>query len=304
MSPFPALPLPFTGPFTAAQARAVGISAQALRYRLQAGQIFRLRRGVYAPARELSPRERIDAALLTAPSGAVLAREAAATLLGIPIPHSKGLDRVDLYVAEGTAPGGGRPHPEVRLHYRDLPATQMATFEDIAITTIARTAVDISCSQPLERALIALDHARYRGARLQELYDARYSASGQRGVAILDWALRECSPLAESPFESMSRGVFLCERLPRPVLQQELRGASGRVYRADFFWAAVGLIGEADGFGKYASDPQAFKREKLREDDLRLAGYAFVRWTWDELVREPRTIADRVRSGLNRRRLP
>lgn len=294
----------FDGPFTSQQAHARGLTPNALTKLIAQGEIVRLRRGVYAPARSVTPHDLIMAALLTAPDGAVLGFEAAATLLGVPIPHSRGLTRVDLYVAPGTPPGGGRPLPEVRLHYVTLPSEQILQFGGQAVTSLSRTAVDISRGQPLERALIPLDHARRNGVRLRELYDARYAAAGNRGIAILDTALRHCSGLAESPFESMSRGIFIAAALPAPVLQQSLTGADGGLYRVDFFWPEYGLIGEADGMSKYAEDPAAFRREKWREDDLRLSGYGFVRWTWHELVCSPEIVTRRIEQAMrNRRRL-
>lgn len=292
-------PLPFNGPFTTEQARAAGISSRVLQCRVERGDIVRLRHGVYAPARPLTDLERIESAMLTAPRGAVLGFEAAAILLNVPIPHSGGLGRVDLYAPANTAPGGARPEPEVRMHYVDLPASQITSVSGLTVTTLARTAIDISRGQPLERAVVALDYARRSGVSKRELIDARDAVRGHRGVASADAAINECTSLAESPMESMSRIVFLRGGLPRPVLQQELRGASGAQFRVDFFWPEARLVGEADGWSKYAGDPSALRREKLREDDLRLAGYAFVRWTWEELVRTPAAVVARVSTRLH-----
>lgn len=292
--------LPFSGPFTAGQAAAVGITPNSLTRRVANGEIMRLRRGVYAPSRTLSDVERIDATLLTAPRGSILGFEAAATLLKVPIPHSHGMQRVDLYVPSGSPHSGGRPQPEARLHFANLPAAQVRAVHGVSVTSIARTAVDLSRSQPFERMLIALDHARRAGVSLRALYDARYAAAGNRGVAKLDQALRHSSDLSESPLESMSRGVFVSAGVPSPTLQHQVYGASGRQYRVDFYWPRSNLIGEADGFSKYANDPASFRREKEREDDLRLVGFLFVRWTWDEIVLRPETVTRRIMEQLKR----
>ncbi len=299
MSRTPEIQLPFDAPFTAPQAYALGLSPNSLTRRVRNGEIVRLRRGVYAPTRPLTAQERISAALLTAPTGAVLAFEAAAVLLQVPIPHSRGLQRVDLYVAPGTPSSGGRPDPEVRLHFLDLPEGQSTVVDGIAVTSLARTAIDVSRSQPLERALIALDYARHKGVNLRALYDARYAVCGNRGVAILDLALRHSSALAESALESMSRGIFIQDALPAPELQVPLLGATGTPYRVDFLWRKRRLIGEADGLLKYADDPDAFRREKQREDDLRSAGFSFVRWTWDDLINGRESLLRRIRATVS-----
>lgn len=299
MSPHPVAPLPFDGPFTVGQAREAGVSNRSLQCRAERGEIVRLRQGVYAPPRALTDRERIHAGLLTAPANAVLGFEAAAVLLEIPIPHSRGLQRVDLYIADGTPPGGARPEPEVRLHYVPLPPAQVTKVDGVTVTSLARTAIDVSRGQPPERAVIALDFARRRGVPKRDLIDARRSIRGMRGAAAVDVAIDECSAFAESPMESMSRVVLVRAGIARPVLQQELMGASGKVFRVDFFWPEARLVGEADGWGKYGGDAAALRREKQREDDLRLAGYGFVRWTWDELVRTPAVVVARVRHALS-----
>lgn len=304
MSPHPARSLNSTSAFTAEDARAQGVSLKALQHRVRTGELVRLRRGVYAPARSLSALERIESALLTAPALCVVANEAAAALLELPIPHSKGLSRVDLYVPAETPRGGGRPAHEVRLHYVEVPTSQVTSIDGIPCTSLARTAIDISCGQPIARAVIALDAARRRGVSVRELIEARTAASGRRGVAVVDRAIDRCSASAESPLESMSRITLEDRGVRKPELQTWLSGASGRRYRVDFYWRAEGLVGEADGIAKYNGRLEELKAEKSREDDLRLAGFGVVRWTWPELVGNPELVVARVRSALARRRLP
>ena len=297
MSPHPARPLPFDGPFTARQAQAVGITPRSLAHRCSTGELIRLRRGVYAPADSQDPVDLVRAALLTSSVGGVVGFEAAAALHRIPLPHSKGMRRIDLYAPEGTPPGGGRPAMEVRMHYVELPPAQVTTIDGIAVTTLARTAIDVSRGQPLERAVVALDYVRSQGVRLRALWDARHAVHGQRGVAVLDQALRECSPKSESPMESISRLQFVRGGLPRPVLQREIPGVSGKWYRVDFCWVQAQVIGEADGALKY-TERGALVAEKQREDDLRAAGWKVVRWTWGELVRTPEVVVTRVQRAL------
>ena len=69
----------------------------------------------------------------------------------------------------------------------------------------------------------------------------------------------------------------------------------------DFFWPQWRLIGEADGFGKYGTEPEEIRRnwaaERRRQAQLEDAGYVVIRWTWADL-QDPRAIVRRVREEM------
>jgi very-short-patch-repair endonuclease len=92
--------------------------------------------------------------------------------------------------------------------------------------------------------------------------------------------------------------VIVLAGLPAPELQAWVQGADGRPYRADFFWRKQRVIGEADGLVKYATIDDV-RAEKRREDALRQAGYALVRWTSQELRRTPDRVMARLRHALH-----
>jgi very-short-patch-repair endonuclease len=85
--------------------------------------------------------------------------------------------------------------------------------------------------------------------------------------------------------------------LPSPELQAWVQGADGRPYRADFYWRERRVIGEADGLVEYGSIDDV-RAEKRREDALRQAGFALVRWTSEELRRTPDRVLGRLRYAL------
>ena len=81
---------------------------------------------------------------------------------------------------------------------------------------------------------------------------------------------------------------MLAARIPTPILQADLLGASGRRYTVDFWWPEFRVFGEFDGWAKY-EDPvflagrtpqEALRDEKRREDDLRAPGRGCARWDW------------------------
>lgn len=120
--------------------------------------------------------------------------------------------------------------------------------------------------------------------------------------------LDHATDLSESAGESLSRGRMIELGFELPELQASMRGADGKEYRPDYWWRGLGLIGEFDGWGKYAaagSDTDVFdalRQEKNREDALRERGLRVMRWGWDDAL-DPLRFADLlVRHGVPRRR--
>lgn len=50
-----------------------------------------------------------------------------------------------------------------------------------------------------------------------------------------------------------------------------------------FYWEGAGVIGEADGLGKY-TEPDVLRAEKLRQEQLEARGFVVVRFTWADIV--------------------
>ena len=111
---------------------------------------------------------------------------------------------------------------------------------------------------------------------------------------------------SESVGESRSRVMLHREGLPRPELQMTVCDEDGIFLgRADFGYRRRKVLGEFDGRVKYqnglrADDPgEVVFREKQREDALRAAGWAVVRWIWADLD-EPAAVVHRLRRALDR----
>ncbi len=92
--------------------------------------------------------------------------------------------------------------------------------------------------------------------------------------------------------------------LPAPDLQVVVLDERGEFLgRADFGYRARKVLGEFDGRVKYRiprgiEDPgDVLFREKLREDNLRAAGWTVVRWVWADLGR-PDAVILRLRNAL------
>jgi hypothetical protein len=65
---------------------------------------------------------------------------------------------------------------------------------------------------------------------------------------------------AESPLESISRLRMREHGVPAPEPQVEIWIDGRFAGRVDFYWDEYGVIGEADGWGKYRNDWATFTR--------------------------------------------
>jgi hypothetical protein len=251
---------------------------------LREGTLVRLRRGVLVGACQLERAEtdarlrrrlRLRAQLMTF-SECVATHESAAITLDLPlfsIPAEPRISRVR---------GAWRGGSEVRVRIAPLPELHVFEQGGIRLTTLPRTAVDLARTLPFAESVVALDAVR-RHCSAEMLRAALEECEKWFELGKARSAIDFADPRSESALESLSRAFMQDGGLPRPRIQAKVRGVSGRWYRTDFLWDESHQIGEADGAEKYA-DREALMAEKTREDDLREAGYGFVRWTYAEMV--------------------
>ncbi|MET0603541.1 MAG: DUF559 domain-containing protein [Baekduia sp.] len=81
--------------------------------------------------------------------------------------------------------------------------------------------------------------------------------------------------------------------LPGPVANAQVEG-----FMVDFFWPAARLIVEADSY-TYHSMPSAFERDRERDQQLTLAGYTVVRFTYTQVTQTPTLVRRRLRRLLS-----
>lgn len=87
----------------------------------------------------------------------------------------------------------------------------------------------------------------------------------------------------ESALESVSWGRFLELAIPLPTMQHRIFDAHGFDARGDFYWEEFGLVGEADGVGKFDAGSQFLHRTLMRHDRIVASGLRVVRWGWPEV---------------------
>jgi hypothetical protein len=123
----------------------------------------------------------------------------------------------------------------------------------------------------------------------------------RRGAVHAREALDLVDGRAESPLESRGRLRCVDANLKPDALQAELHGPDGRfIGRVDMLWSSRRLVAEADG-AQFHDQPDALFRDRARQNELIAAGYAVVRFTWEDTLSAGR-IPSMVRAALLRRR--
>jgi hypothetical protein len=191
--------------------------------------------------------------------------------------------------------GSRRSSRDERVRGEGAPA-DVVIVDGLAVTSLARTLVDVARSSPPPVALAMVDFAlstrstTVLGSPIDR--DALVAAVEEHDVARGRASVRRVLELADgacdSPGESVSRATMHVLGVPRPVLQQRFVDAEGEMF-ADFWWPEFGVVAEFDGYGKYVrteymrpgeSTADVVIREKRREDRIRTLGPTLTRWDW------------------------
>lgn len=297
----------------------LGRDTRTLARRAAAGELRRIRQGVYVPAAAWDALPRwdrypllIQAAASTLQSRTVFCRQSSAALWDLPV-----LGSSPLVHACTSDDGGGRSRAGVRRHFAAPASLQVEERRGLLVTTRVRTVLDLAAFESFEQATAALDHVLKPQPGLPALskeeldagIGADYSAAAARRIrAALDFA----DPASGSPGESVSRALMHRLGFKAPELQSEIRDARGLAGYSDFEWPEERLCGEFDGLVKYRkaeylqgrTPSEAVIDEKRREDRIRSTGRRVVRWTWTEISGPAKFAAFLTAEGVPRRIRP
>lgn len=261
------------------------------------GRFVKIRPGVYAVATEwhaADQRERhraaMDALRATSARVPVFSHESAALVHGIPVIGA--LPPLPHIIA---ADGGHRSPANVIAHRPRHPWLIEVVGASMA-TTVECTAINLAASRSLAAGVVAFDHVIAGGVPKDALAAMIAEWRPFHGVRRALRALEIATGLAETPLESISLVPIALAGFEPPE-QQVVVVARGRRYRLDFFWRDYGVVGEADGRGKYLT-PADLWEEKLREDALRSLNLGFARWGWDEAFAGPPVVDRLIEAGL------
>lgn len=191
----------------------------------------------------------------------------------------------------------------ITVHRHALSPEMVTVVDGIPSVDRATAAITTAAASDPMWALATLDSLVWRNpALLRDLPRLVEEWTGMRGLGTVRRAVTLTRVGAQTALESISRFRLMDEGLPEPQLQVPFHDENGLIGYADLVWEDLGVIGEADGLEKYQTREDLIA-EKRREDRLRAMGWIVVRWTWDEIFRNPRAVAERIRRAAAQARM-
>lgn len=267
-----------------AQLLELGFGTRSIEHRVEKGRLHPLWRGVYAVGRpEISQKGRWMGAVLACGPKALLSHRSAAALWGIAPTVPTGA--IDVTVPSGRF----RSRAGISLHRRrDLGPEHRREVARIPATDPVSTLVDLASRRPdwqVEQAINDADRLD-----LVEVEALRATVAGLRprpGMARMR-RLLGLDALTDTGLERKFLAIVRSANLPAPETQVLVSG-----YRVDFFWPALGLVVEADGW-RHHRTPGEQATDRRRDQAHLASGLTALRFGEDQIRFKP----DEVRRPL------
>jgi very-short-patch-repair endonuclease len=292
------------GVVTRSQLLALGLSADAIRHRVDRRRLHPVHRGVYAVGRaQLTRHGWWMAGVLACGPDALLSHRSAAELWSIVGPRNptmrEGETQAPSVIHVSVPPQISRRRTGLRIHRRALSPEDQMCQARIPVTSPARTLADLASMV----AMAELEAAVNEGDKLGLVDpEALRTFVGRRPGLEGVWALRSILDrrafrLTDSELER--RFLRLVDRagLPRPLTQQRVNG-----FRVDFFWPELGLVVETDGL-RYHRTPAQQSRDRVRDQAHATAGFVALRFTHAQVAFGEARVASVLRAVAERQRL-
>jgi len=193
-----------------------------------------------------------------------------------------------------------KPGFEVRVHFASLAEGDWAEREQIPVTALPRTLLDLAAIFPdrrLERLIERAEELELFDLRTLEALLARVSRhQGTRRLRAALAIYREEPAFTRSGIEKRFLELAKEAGLPVPSMNFNVAG-----FELDAYWEPEQFAVELDVYETHGSHA-AFERDRLRQEDLLLIGVGMTRVTGPRLKREPGEVMRRVAVLLEQRR--
>ncbi|OCB26726.1 DUF559 domain-containing protein [Mycobacterium intracellulare] len=274
-------------PFIGSEALAAGTLT---RYRLRS-RFVALHPDVYMdPATELTATRRACAAWLWSRRRGIVAGRSASALHGAKwIDHRAPAQLVYQH---------RRPPAGINTWSDSLSEDEIQTIAGLRVTTPARTALDLACRYPVDRAVAAIDAlARATDLKVSEVGSLGERYRGRRGIARARVALPLVDKGAESPRETWLRLLLIRAGFPRPQTQIPVYDYGALIACLDMGWQDIKLAVEYEG-DHHRTDQRQFNKDIRRAETLAEIGWTVVRVTIEDT---PGGVIARVAAAWARR---
>jgi Protein of unknown function (DUF559) len=266
------------------QLTAIGVGVGAIEHLIATAYLHQVHRGVYAVGhRTLDLRGVWMAAVLACGARAVLSHRDAAELWGFYKTRRRAIDV--------TAPGRSRHRSErITVHRpRSLDPRDVAVRDGIAVTTVARTLLDLAeVVRPHQLRRAWEEAQRLDLLDLNAVIDIMNRSPGRRGLKPLRALVAEQldAPATKEELEARFADVVREFGLPQPIYNASLLR-----YVVDALYPEAKLAIELDSFEFHGKSRAQHERDRVKQLHLQLAGYTVVRLTWRMLTDPARTAA-------------
>jgi very-short-patch-repair endonuclease len=252
------------------QVREAGLSRREIDRRIEAGWLVPQHEGVYAVGHTaLTYHSHLIAAVYACGEDALASHRSAGKLWGI----LRRTQRIEVTGPRSRVPKNGFTlHRSRLIHDEDR-----ATIDNIPVTSLARTLVDLADVLSEERLADAVNEAE-----LRQIFDLKpvervlERLPGRKGRHKLNRVLsayRPVQPVTRSKGERLVYRICEQHRLPRPRVNAWVHG-----YEVDFYLPEAGLVLEFDG-GDVHRTTKAFYEDRKRDRVLAAKGIDVVRAT-------------------------
>lgn len=250
------------------QLRALGLTNEAIDWRIKRRRLHSLYRGVYAVGRpDVTQEGRWMAAVLACGPGAALSHSSAAALWRI-----RDVGGIEVVTR------GGRKRKGIAVHRREG-GVESVLEQNIPVTTALDTVLDMAPRlkrRQLERMLDEADKLDLVSA--DEIREALAKSPMRPKLAELRLIIDRATWVpTRSELERMFVPLAHRAELPPPVPQSQVNG-----FQVDFYWPDLGLVVEVDG-GRFHRTPAQQTRDVRRDQAHMRAGLRQLRFTYEQV---------------------
>lgn len=230
---------------------------------------------------------------------AVVSHRSAAELWGLTQPAG--------YIEVSVAPAA-RPRvqpPAICHRILDLHPELAVEREGLRVTDPVRTVIDLGLVLPqwsvgdaLSRGLTTRLFGISEVGRLRDALGRK----GRNGTGVMREILEKrllTHTTEESVLEHRFVELVRQHGVALPTFQHEVWHAGRFIARIDAAYPDRKLAIEVDGFSAHSS-PDAFQRDRTRQNRLVALGWTVLRFTWADVVQQPAMVANMVREALER----
>ena len=195
-----------------------------------------------------------------------------------------------------TTPRGDSDRPGLIVRKATLEPCDITTIERIKVTTAARTILDCAAILPPDedsRLEEMCAQAIPKQAKPSDLLEQIERNPGKPGAPRLGALLEQRAP--KKPKRELERKLLRLVRssdLPEPEVNSYVLGKE-----RDLVWREQRVVVEADSYA-FHSDARTWARDIGKTNDLQLARWVVLRFTWFDVTERPAWVIQKIRLAL------